>query len=429
MQNKPKPKGQAHDNDLLLASNVSSFKQWLITQGIAVRHPEAAHKERGVHYWVDIPGCKPVSVQEGTGRQSRFAQTHFRLRQLLNSYLTSPVASAVREVVRTKAPGPLLAVVGNKVQQRPAKENAHALKILLPSPTNYLLSAEEIERALDPRRSMITLPLGAVPFTVPPKHVFGIRVSGEGVHGLTVAAHMHVHESVSAAGITRFVDVVEYPIHSTSTDLEGLAKMLFLKASELPNATILVDARGLGAAFLAYLQVLSSPTVKRYGMMMGQPLPKRGATASYYNRRAECSVLAATAIKEGKMKLALPPPTDSDVLDRLGARIPFSIDEAGRYRTPKPEALHDIELPCADIFEAISLAFHSQPLPLSVEKQVAPTQEPPKASAAPLDTYLADLRDDFAINCPLKQKGEESLTAFANRRWEYAQAMIDARPV
>lgn len=422
MQNKPKPKGQAHDNDLLLASNVSSFKQWLITQGIPVRHPETAHKERGVHYWVDVPGCKPVSVQEGTGRQSRFAQTHFRLRQLLNSYLTSPVASAVREVVRTKAPGPLLAVVGNKLQQPAVQDNSRALAILPPS-GKYLISADDINRALE-------LP-SAIPADATYNHVFGVRVAGEGEHGLTVAAHMHVHEVVSALGTSHLVDVVGYPVYSPLTDLKSLAQQLFLKACQLPNATILVDVRGLGAQFLAELQALSCPTVKRYGMMMGQPLPKRGAGARFANRRAECTVQATTAIKKGALKLAYPLPIGpgDSTMDRLGARIPYSFDDQGRYNVPKPGTVSEDAAPCADLFEAISLAFHSQPLPLAVEKQVTRNPEPPKAPPAPLDTYLADLRDDFAISCPLKQKGDESLTAFANRRWEYAQAMIDARPV
>lgn len=422
MQKKIKPKGQAHDNDLLLASNVSSFKQWLITQAIPVRDPESAHKGRGVHFWVDIPGCKPVSVQEGTGRQSRFAQTHFRLRQLLNSYLTSPVASAVREVVRTKGPGPLLAVVGNKLQPPAVQDSKRAIAILPPS-GKYLIGADDIHRALE-------LPT-AIPADATYNHVFGVRVAGEGEHSLTVAAHMHVHEVVNALGTSRLVDVVGYPLHSPSADLKSLAKQLFLKASKLPSATILVDVRGLGAQFLSELQALKSPLVKRYGMMMGQPLPKRGAGARFANRRAECTVQTISAIKCGTLKLSLPREiaADSITLDRLGARIPCSLDDLGRYNVPKPGTMSEATAPYADLFEAISLAFHSQPLPLTVEEQVKRNAEPPKTPPAPLDTYLVDLRDDFAINCPLKKKSDESLAAFANRRWEYAQAMIEARPV
>jgi len=50
------------------------------------------------------------------------------------------------------------------------------------------------------------------------------------------------------------------------------------------------------------------------------------------------------------------------------------------------------------------------------------------AKAAPkLTQYLEDLRDDFALNCPFSMLPGESLPAFANRRWMYAQAMVEAR--
>lgn len=50
------------------------------------------------------------------------------------------------------------------------------------------------------------------------------------------------------------------------------------------------------------------------------------------------------------------------------------------------------------------------------------------ALAVVLDDYLMDLRDDFALHAPVAQKEGESLQDFADRRWAYAQAMIQARP-
>lgn len=52
----------------------------------------------------------------------------------------------------------------------------------------------------------------------------------------------------------------------------------------------------------------------------------------------------------------------------------------------------------------------------------------PSAPAVVLDDYLVDLRDDFALHAPVAQKEGESLRDFADRRWAYAQAMIQARP-
>ena len=46
-----------------------------------------------------------------------------------------------------------------------------------------------------------------------------------------------------------------------------------------------------------------------------------------------------------------------------------------------------------------------------------------------LSTYLSDLRDDLALHAPLVQLENESLRAFAIRRWEYADLMLATRSV
>jgi hypothetical protein len=51
-------------------------------------------------------------------------------------------------------------------------------------------------------------------------------------------------------------------------------------------------------------------------------------------------------------------------------------------------------------------------------KQPAPAVDP---------VHLEDLRDDFAIHCPLTQREDESLGAFADRRWQYADVMMQKR--
>lgn len=56
-------------------------------------------------------------------------------------------------------------------------------------------------------------------------------------------------------------------------------------------------------------------------------------------------------------------------------------------------------------------------------------RQPRPAAKPALSGYLSDLRDDFALHAPLYQGEAESLSAFANRRWEYADEMIKARSV
>ena len=62
-------------------------------------------------------------------------------------------------------------------------------------------------------------------------------------------------------------------------------------------------------------------------------------------------------------------------------------------------------------------------LPAPVPAPVSPAG----ATITPLPRYLSDLRDDFALHAPLVQQENESLAAFADRRWEYADVMISAR--
>lgn len=417
------PKGQAHDTDLLMACNVMAFKQWLIGQGFSVTAPDRTNAARGVHYWVELPGFKPVSVQEGFGRKQRYAQTHFRLRQLLTSFLANPVALAIKDIVRPKSPGALQVVVKGKVQPVAKAANSDVPAILQAQKQDrgdYLLSDADIAQALT-----IDSP---IPDGVEVQHVFGVRVAGADRKGMTVVAHMKVYDSPDAR---RLVEVVNYPLPLLGGS-DVMAENLFALAKSLPSATILVDVLGDGLVFLQRLQALASPTVKRYGMTMGQALPKGGNAKRFVNRRTECSVLAAEAIRGGNIKLLLPPDSGlSDPLALLGSKIPYELTAEARYLVAKPSQIASAQLPTADYFDAICMAFHSVQLPLAVEKPTPACSDPataPKAPAKKLDQYLTDLRDDFAINCPLKQKPEESLAAFANRRWVYAQAMIDARP-
>ncbi len=52
----------------------------------------------------------------------------------------------------------------------------------------------------------------------------------------------------------------------------------------------------------------------------------------------------------------------------------------------------------------------------------------PAPESQKLPVHLEDLRDDFAIHCPLTQRTGESLQDFAVRRWEYAKVMMETRP-
>ncbi len=400
MQARTTVSSHKHDQDLLLASNVSAFKEWLKAQGIEVREPEPAHSAQGVHYWVvPVPAkAKPkvVSVQEGSGRQKRYAQTHHRLRPLIERFLTSPLTNAVRT----------------------AQTTAVSKCASAPVATHYLLSQANIQDALSgpPLKGPVWGDHGTV---LEPHDVFAVRLAGDDRDGASVAIHARIY----GKGDKQVVEVVEYPFDTNIQDLLPLAKELHERASKLPSATILVDTAGIGLQFYHALQELGRTEVlHRYGLMMGAPLPK---DAGYFNRRSKCSVLAAKAIKVGRVKLKWPEGVNPNlVLERFGCRIPYTINTHKQHQVASPKERAAKDLPCPDYFEALAMFFHDMDVPTPVEKPA------PAAEAAPkkLSQDLIDLRDDFAITCPLTQVEGENLAAFAVRRWEYAQAMLDARP-
>lgn len=59
--------------------------------------------------------------------------------------------------------------------------------------------------------------------------------------------------------------------------------------------------------------------------------------------------------------------------------------------------------------------------------QISSFQGEANDSRLALSTYLSDLRDDLALHAPLVQLANESLRAFAIRRWEYADLMLATR--
>jgi hypothetical protein len=56
------------------------------------------------------------------------------------------------------------------------------------------------------------------------------------------------------------------------------------------------------------------------------------------------------------------------------------------------------------------------------------TARPEKALSASQREYLRDLRDDFALRAPLMMNEGETMAAFADRCWQYADLMIERRP-
>ena len=383
--------GSKHDQSLLLASNVSGFKEWLKGQAVQVIDPDPSQSAQGILFWaIPAPGGKTVSVQEGVGRNARYVQTHVRLRTLVGRFLEAPSSNTGDfEAELPVTPG---GVVGTG-----------------------LLSKTDIERAL-----VIPSPISA---SAAYENIFTVRTSRDPRDGMTVVAHSKVH----GIGDIKVVEILRYPIVTRGVDVATLADSLMREAANLPSATILVDTAGAGLALYQELQSYASPWVRRYGVLMGKPTP----TGQFQSKRAECAMKASNAIKSGRAKLALPGyGTRSGQYEQLGTKMTYRYTDHGQLTVPNAKERLELKQPCPDVFEVVAMAFLDLHLPPELAKAPAVPNEPspPAPPAKPLNKELEMLRDDFAVACPLTQDPNESIEAFATRRWAYAQAMIDARP-
>lgn len=107
-----------------------------------------------------------------------------------------------------------------------------------------------------------------------------------------------------------------------------------------PNITIAVDADGVGSATCKILEEMGH-TVTR--IRWGKPMHSRQDKDRFINKRAFACIMAADAIKAGRMR-----PTSDFVVAEQGSRIPYSMNEYGQYvimKKPQMRAQLNIKSP------------------------------------------------------------------------------------
>ncbi|WP_211472978.1 hypothetical protein [Collimonas humicola] len=122
------------------------------------------------------------------------------------------------------------------------------------------------------------------------------------------------------------VDIMDVPIFSNPMDWQHIAGEVFHYTRRLSNCTILVDVGGQGIQFAKMLENLGCPNVVKINW--GNPCFKKKNKDRFFNLRAQCSVLAAEAVKDAR--ITFPNQHVQDLLDQA-SKIPYSFDEKGRY--------------------------------------------------------------------------------------------------
>lgn len=229
-------------------------------------------------------------------------------------------------------------------------EVEYQIKVRGMFPTNsskYLLSSALIERAL--KIDSPILPGEAY------GHVIIVDVAAGVGRDKTVATHVKMAgRGDRMSPERRRIEVVDVPVYSSSEDWTPLAVRVIEYAALLPNATIVVDISAMGIQFLKRLEELARGNMVIKGVAWGARPFANEYRKRFINQRAQCTVHAVEAIKDGVVRLCAKHKRD---LVNQGSRLPYAFDEHGRYKIASKESMASDGLPSPDLFDTICMAF------------------------------------------------------------------------
>ncbi|GAB4059226.1 hypothetical protein [Uliginosibacterium sediminicola] len=155
----------------------------------------------------------------------------------------------------------------------------------------------------------------------------------------------------------RRVEYISIPLCSDDKNEIDLAGDLVNYVGKLSNATLYVDAGGVGATVCKLIE-RSGGTVVRVNW--GLPCFKNEYKARFYNLRACAMVRFRDAIKSGRV--VLPQGLSQKMIEKIidqGSRLPYHFSEAGglHYQMMKKEDMRKEGISSPDLIDAMSFAF------------------------------------------------------------------------
>lgn len=214
--------------------------------------------------------------------------------------------------------------------------------------SKYLLSTAMLERSM--AMGSPILPGEAY------GHVIIVDVAAGVGRDKTVATHMKMIGKGDRMlnEHRRRIEVVDIPVYSSSEDWTPLAVKLRDYAMRFPNVTIVIDVSAMGIQFLKRLQELQEGSMVIVGVAWGKNPHSNAYRERFINQRAQSTVHAAEAIKDGVVKLSTKHKRD---MIEQGSRLPYSLDEKGRYKIASKESMAADGLDSPDLFDTICMAF------------------------------------------------------------------------
>lgn len=152
----------------------------------------------------------------------------------------------------------------------------------------------------------------------------------------------------------RKIEVVDVPVYSASEDWTPLAMHVINYAMTVKNPTIVIDVSAMGIQFLKRLEELQDGSMSIKGVAWGARPFANEYRKRFINQRAQSTVHACEAIKDGVVKLSVKYKRD---LISQGSRLPYAFDEQGRYKIASKESMASDGLASPDLFDTICMAF------------------------------------------------------------------------
>lgn len=229
-------------------------------------------------------------------------------------------------------------------------EPEYQIKVRGMFPTNsskYLVSRVAVERVIEGPRVILDGEAYG--------HVIVVDVAAGVGRDKTVATHFKViGNGDRMSPDRRRVEVVDVPVYTSTEDWTPVARKVLDYAAQFSNVTIVVDTNAMGNQFLKRLIELGAGGIHCKGVRWGELPFSNEYRKRFLNQRAQSTVHAIEAIKDGAIRFTNK--YKKDLLDQA-SRMPYHLDELGRYHIARKQDMAAENLPSPDYFDTVCMVF------------------------------------------------------------------------
>lgn len=188
---------------------------------------------------------------------------------------------------------------------------------------------------------------------------WGWVIVSDVAEGLLRDSSVWIIAKVSGYGPTRKVEITEI-FESLDRNELAFAREMHVRVSDITNKTVAVDADGCGRTVVLTLNELGTSTEEIH---WGLPPHSESDKQRYKNLRAFASVKAREAFFESRIKI----PRNKKLIEQ-GAKIPYTLDERGRYTIRTKEWMRSNGIKSPDLFDALCFLYLVDYIPVGDEK-------------------------------------------------------------